>query len=217
MSAITSFDHAQISRWQASFLTSLPGVKTHAQIQFRDLPVSRREEAIQEATAAAWVSDRRLALSKRLDVCYPSTLANFAVSHVRNGRHIGGRQDSAKDVMSPVAHQRHGVHCQRESACSDSEWKELVVENRRTSIADLAAFRIDFADWLRSMTRRQRRIIVALARGEGTATVAQKFGLTPGRISQLRRQFQREWTALQRQALEGIRARGESDPVRSAS
>jgi hypothetical protein len=93
----------------------------------------------------------------------------------------------------------------------------LVVANRRSSIPDLAAFRIDFADWLRSMTRRDRRIIVALASGEGTAVVAQRFGLTAGRVSQLRRRFQKDWMTLQRQALADIRDHRRSTPMRSCA
>ena len=34
--------------WQAGFLNVLPAVKTHALIQFRHLPLERREDAIAE-------------------------------------------------------------------------------------------------------------------------------------------------------------------------
>jgi hypothetical protein len=200
MSAIASIDPSQILSWQNGFLSVLPAVQAHAQIKFRYLSATLREEAIQEATAAAWVSYRRLAAQNKLHVCYPSTLANFAVKHFHNGRHVGGHQDAAKDVMSPVAQRRHRTRCENESDYGEEGWKNLVVADRRTSIPDLAAFRIDFAAWLTSMTRRDRRIIAALASGEGTQAAAQKFGLTPARISQLRRRFQKDWMTLQRQA-----------------
>lgn len=41
--------------WQAGFLSILPAVQTHARIRFSKLPADSREEAIQEAVAAACV------------------------------------------------------------------------------------------------------------------------------------------------------------------
>ena len=93
--------------WQAGFLSVLPAVTTHARIQFRRLPPDRKEEAVQEAIASACVSYQRLAARGRLHAARPGTLATFAVNFVRNGRHVGGRQDGARDVMSPAAQARH--------------------------------------------------------------------------------------------------------------
>ena len=45
----------QTTGWQRGFLRILPAVQTHAQIQFRNLPPHRREDAIQEAIASACV------------------------------------------------------------------------------------------------------------------------------------------------------------------
>jgi hypothetical protein len=41
------------SDWQSGFLAVLPTVQANAQIQFRRLPAEQRQEAIQEAIAAA--------------------------------------------------------------------------------------------------------------------------------------------------------------------
>ena len=60
-------------------------------------------------------------------------------------------------------------------------------------MADQAAFRIDFNDWLRKLSRRDRRIIARLARGERACAVAERFGLSQGRISQIRRAFAENW------------------------
>src|SRR5665213_3453085 len=97
------------SGWQAGFLNILPAVRTHAKIQFRKLPAERREDAVQEAVAAACVSYQELAARGQLDVAHPGTVADFAVRRVKSGRHVGGNQDAAKDVMSPICQERHGV------------------------------------------------------------------------------------------------------------
>jgi hypothetical protein len=47
------------------------------------------------------------------------------------------------------------------------------------------------------LKRQLRRIARALALGEQTKIVAQRFGLTAGRISQLRGWFRRHWERFQ--------------------
>jgi len=59
--------------------------------------------------------------------------------------------------------------------------------------AERAALRIDFAAFLRSLSLRELAILVALASGERTLDVAKRFRLTPGRVSQLRREFHEQW------------------------
>jgi uroporphyrinogen-III synthase len=60
-----------------------------------------------------------------------------------------------------------------------------------------AAARIDVAAWFRSLARKKRRIAQTLARGEGTGKVARMFGLTAGRVSQLRRELAESWEEFQ--------------------
>jgi hypothetical protein len=176
----------QMANWQAGFMKILPAVQTHAKIQFRRLPAERREDAIQEAIASACVSVHILAAKGRLHLARPSTIANYAVNHVRSGRHVGGHQDAARDAISPVACRRHGI--QIFSLPSEHGLRNHFIADRRTDIPELAAFRIDFGDWLSTFSRRDRRII-ALGNGAGNSAVARSFGISEGRVSQLRRQY----------------------------
>ena len=191
----------QASSWQVGFLNVLPAVHLHASIQFRRLRAEQREEAIQEAIASACVSYQILAAKGRLHDAYPGTLATFAVNFVRNGRHVGGKQDAAQDVMSPVACRCHGVrlvHIDRQRGQGHTEgWQQLLIADRKHSVADIAAFRIDFDQWLKALARRDQRIIGAFISGEGTFGVADRFGLSPTRISRLRRGYEREWRVFQ--------------------
>jgi hypothetical protein len=194
MSAVIS------SGWQAGFLSILPAIETHAAIRFRRLPARRREDAVQEVIATACMNYQLLAARGRLDVAHAGTLADYAVKHVRAGRRIGGRRAGFKDVMSPACHKRHGVNVislDAQHAGSEGGWRQIAVEGHRESIPDLAAFRIDFAAWLRKLSRRDRKIIGALVRGERTFAVAERFGITAGRVSQLRRRYEREWQVFQ--------------------
>jgi len=199
MSAIPNAGAA--AGWHAGFLSILPAIKTHAQIRFRKLPAERRQDAVQEAIAAACLTYQLAAAHGRLTVVKPGPLADFAVRHVRTGRHVGGKQDAAKDVLSPVAHRRHGVrvysYCFHRSGEGTEGWQQVAIAERSASIPDTAAFRIDFAHWLKSLAHRDRRIIAAFVSGERTSAVADRFGLSWGRISQLRRKYERAWRIFQ--------------------
>jgi hypothetical protein len=183
----------QTSGWQAGFLLVLPAVQTHAQIQFRRLPLVHREEAIQEAIAFACVNYQHLAAQGKLRVVHPGTLATFAVNRVRCGRHVGGKQDTANDLLSPRCQRRHGMRV--ESIGGD--WRRMLIADRKASIPDVAAFRIDFACWLSQLDERDRRIIGAFIAGEHGCAVADRFGLSAGRVSQLRRRYERDWLVFQ--------------------
>ena len=192
----------QTQAWQAGFLAILPAVRTHARIQFRKLPPQRREEAIQEAIASACVSYQLLAAKGRLHDAHPSTIADYAVRHVLNGRHVGGKCDGVRDVMSPRAtwRQGHQVISLPPSGCGCDGWKQLILAYRKASIPDVTAFRIDFGRWLRRLSKRDRKIISALVSGERTFQVAGRFGITQGRVSQLRRRYERDWRVFQGEA-----------------
>jgi len=79
----------------------------------------------------------------------------------------------------------------------DGCWGEILVEDKRATPADVAAWRIDFAEWLRRLTIRLRRIALALAAGETTTAAARMFGVSPARISQIRELLRRSWDAFQ--------------------
>jgi hypothetical protein len=185
--------------WQAGFLSVLPAVETHARIQFRRLPAHSREEAIQEAVASACASYRLLAAKGRLHDAHPATLATFAVNFVRNGRHVGGRQDGARDALSPAAQCRHRFKAHRIDRYDHigDEWQQMAIASRNDPIPDTAAFRIDFARWLKTLTYRHRHIIAFFTAGETTSAVADRFGISPGRVSQLRRMFEQRWRRFQ--------------------
>lgn len=190
------------SGWQAGFLAVLPAVRTHAQIQFRQLPAHRREEAVQEAIAAACVNYQLAAARGNLAVIRPGMLADFATRHVRTGRHVGGSQDAAKDVLSPVCQRRRGVRVvsydvRRHDRSGGDGWRAMAIADRNASVPDTACFRVDFQRWLRTLGRRDRRVIAAFAAGDGTGAVAGRFGLSPARVSQLRRKYEGLWRAFQ--------------------
>jgi hypothetical protein len=175
--------------WQSQFMALLPAIERHAQRAFRNDPVAEREEGVQSTIVSAMVAYARLVERGRAHLAFPTPLANYGVRHHRSGRRVGGRQN-CRDLMSPV-HPRDGGDIL--NLKPSGEWKEAVLEDRRITPAELAAIRIDFEAWLATLSHRDRCLANFLASGEDTSAAAQRFRLTPGRISQLRRKLRRAW------------------------
>jgi len=57
--------------------------------------------------------------------------------------------------------------------------------------------KIDFTEWLKTLPYRIRRIAKLLATGEQTHIVAEKFNLSAGRISQIRKELLETWKGFQ--------------------
>jgi hypothetical protein len=126
---------------------------------------------------------------------FPMALARRAAQAVHNGRRLCG-QEKIKDVLSPRAQQQHNftvVSLPEGSSLYGNVFDEALIDNTQAPVPDQVAFRIDFPAWRLTRCDRDRRVIDDLMRGERTLDVADRHGLTPGRVSQLRRDFQQDW------------------------
>jgi hypothetical protein len=183
---------------QRRFLEMLPQIRKQALLAFRNLRVELREELTQEVVAFAYSTFIRLAGQGKEAVAYPSPLARFAIRQVRAGRRVGCRQN-IDDVSSPYARRRRGFSVERLDGCDErtGAWRQSLVEDRRAGPAETAAARLDLAAWFSKLSSRNRKVARALALGEPTSVVARRFGLTAGRISQLRGWFRAQWEQFQ--------------------
>ena len=67
----------------------------------------------------------------------------------------------------------------------------------RAGPAETAAARIDIAAWFASLPRRNRAVASALASGDATGDVAEKYELSKSRVSQLRNELRISWLDFQ--------------------
>ena len=186
------------ANWQRLFLEMLPVIKNYAQRAFRDLDPEAREDAVQEVIANAAVAFARLVQLGKVDLAYPKVLARYGMAQFCEGRRVGNRLRIG-DVLSPYARRKKGLRVESlERFDKESgEWLEAVVADTHTPVPEQVAFRIDFPTWLKTQTERNRRIAEALALGHTTGEVARRFNVSPGRISQLRKQFCQSWQEFQ--------------------
>ncbi len=180
------------------FLLMLPLIHEQARHAFRTERPERREELIAEVTANCWVAFVRLLDRGLHDVIYATPLAQFAIKQVCDGRKVGTSLN-IKDVSSDYAQRRQGftVESLDRFDQKNAEWREIVVEDRHAGPAETAAARIDIGEWFASLPRRKRHVAATLATGEATKTAARKHRVSPGRISQMRREFQESWEEFQ--------------------
>ena len=181
----------------ARFLALLPVIERHGHVRFGHLRCRHRlEEALAEMAALAWKWFLRLVDQGKDAAAFPATIAAFAARAVRIGRRLCG-QEKAKDVMSPRAQQRKHFAVQslpdQDSGSDDNATVDALRDNTRTPPDEQAAFRIDFPAWLRRQGERNGRIAWDMALGERTQELAAKYGTSPARISQLRREFLQDW------------------------
>jgi hypothetical protein len=180
--------------WHEVFLKMAPAIVTHAKIAFGNLRAEARAEAVQNVLCSACAAVARLAELNKLDLCYPTVLAKFAVSQTRDGRMLG-RPLNCKDISSSYCRRLKGLALERLDHFDREEnaWAEVLVEDRHCGPFDIVRTKLDFAAWLRSLPIKLRRIAKTLASGQRTGDVARKFGLSDGRISQIRSELLASW------------------------
>ena len=186
---------------EPNFLEMLPAIRRVASYAFRYLRRAAREDLMAEVIANAFAAFRRLVERGKAALAYPTVLAKFAIQQVRVGRRLGS-QLNIQDVMSPYAQKRKKFSVQSlERRHASGRWEELVVEDRRSTPAEIAACRLDFQAWLRGLDRRRRAVAKQLAAGESTGEVACHFGVSTGRISQYRAELRASWQEFQGERL----------------
>jgi hypothetical protein len=180
----------------ARFLTIMPRIEQHGQVSFRHLRCpDLREDAVCEMVALCGQWFVRLAERGKDATEFASALATFAARAVRSGRRPHG-MGPIQDVLSPRAQQRRGfvvASLPQGSRRTGNVLDEALHDSTQTPVPEQVRFRCDFPAWRCTRTERDRRLLDDLMVGERTGLVGQKYGLSPSRISQLRREFHADW------------------------
>lgn len=179
---------------QRAFLEMLPQVEKQLRYEFRRLRPEAAAEAVQEGVAVAFQSFVRLQQQGRTDVASAGSLAHYAARRVRAGRKVGSSLN-VRDPLSRYAQRRQGitVHWLDQPRLECGQWIEAAIADRKTPIPERVALRVDLPEWLGGLSRRIRRIAKDLAIGFTTGDVAQKYGVSSGRVSQIRQELFRSW------------------------
>lgn len=155
------------------------------------LPVVRKYAAIafygdsdRPTKMADMVSEAWLVFQTAGPKATPDSIAWYALRRVNSGRHF---QQSGRSITGPNPRRvkkgtRKGFDVGSLAAVKDRP-------------AKLATLRIDFEAWFNTLNHHQQTICIGAILGDGTAEMADKFGVTPSAISYMRRWLVENWLA----------------------
>ena len=187
-------EHSETT-WQSIFVAMLPEIEQKLRLAFCRLDPEAREDAIEEGVVHSLLAYVRLVEQGRAEVATASSLAWYSSRHVRRGRPAGGRMNG-KEPLSRYGQISNDIEIERQT----SNWIDAVVEDKRASVLDQVAAKMDVGAWWGTFSNRMKEIGRDLAFGCSTSEVAAKHGVTAGRISQLRRSLEESWAAFQQEA-----------------
>ena len=195
-SAVSNMRLLSTAALHTHFLAILPRIEQHGRICFRhERCASKKADHIAEMIALAWKWYVGLMRRGKDPSTFVSTFADFAAKAVKSGRRLCGHENP-KDVLSGRAQQMHNFTVGKLPSFSTmmgTELTEALIDNTLTPPDEQAAFRIDFPVWIHTHSQRHRKLLQDLMHGHQTKDLASKYGMSPGRISQLRREFRDDW------------------------
>jgi hypothetical protein len=183
------------SELEARFAALLPVIERYAPMVTRLRCPGLREDALAELTGLTWAYFLHLAAKGRDASQFPASLVYRAAQHVRAGRRLCG-QEPMKDPLSWTCQRRRGFTVDRLPDFAKLEgdaFDEALHDNTQTPPPEQAAFRCDWPAFLQTRSERDRALIGQMALGERTRDLADAFGLSPARVSQLRQEFRADW------------------------
>ncbi len=178
-----------------TFLTHLPRIAAHAKFALRHVVCRDTRDDLQaEVVALAWKWFLRLTDRGKHPECFITTLALRCSQAVRAGRRLAGA-DRTVDVLSRAARPGVVVEPLEDPDAVAAHLSDAMTADTRTPVPRQVAFRLDFPSWRATFAGRARAVLDALAAGERTSDLAQRLGVSPPRVVQYRRDFQRSWHA----------------------
>ena len=140
-------------------------------------------ELLNDAESIAWELERTAPAHVSA-----AAIAYRAVQRVRVRRIF---KESIRSVTSDKRDKRSRPKLQR------THIRLTDLASRDTSPSDCVPGWMDYQTWIAAYDDRKRAIANALAVGGSTSQVSSEFNVTPGRIAQMRREFERDWNEFQ--------------------
>jgi hypothetical protein len=184
--------------WQAQFLEIVPEIEQRVRRVFWNVESQLHDECVQDCVIHCLLAYMRLFKRGRSESVTPRNLVWYAVLQVKRGREAGAGLNS-REPLSRYAQFRRKISAVSLSAydLNSGDWIDSFVADKRISVADQVALRVDLRDWFNTLPMRTNQIATELALGASTAEVARQFGVSAGRVSQLRRELEASWIEYQ--------------------
>ena len=179
---------------EAKFLELMPAITTMAKAAFKNCNSDKQDDALQSVLVASYWSVRQLAKNGRLNEAFSTPIGWFAIKAYRSGR-VGGVPMNSTDALAESTRARKRVHIEsyNNHGRIKKGWGEIFMTDGRVNVAKEVCFKIDYEGWIDTLQDRQRQMLEGMIAGDTTSELAEKFRVSPGRISQIRRELVESW------------------------
>ena len=185
---------------QAHFLSIMPQIERYARAYFRNVRCpGKREDAVAEAVALCWREFLRWRSASGKDAGeFPSARWPSTRPAAASGTDgvCAVRRRARERHLAIGAQQRRGFCVEtlpNVNTSEDNPFTQALADNMQSPVPEQVCFRCDFPAWLLTRTERDRRMIPDMMIGDRTETLADRFGLSPSRVSQLRSEYHADW------------------------
>lgn len=152
-----------------------PVIRKYASRVFRGTP--NIDELVSDAVSLGWEAWN--AAQKRIK---PNRFAYYACLRVKCERQF---RQSVRSIETPSLH--------GEVKPLRGELTDAIATRPGDNPATIARLQVDFAAWLLALTESKAAYLECFLMGETTSEVAAKFGVSWGRVSQIRRELLEHW------------------------
>jgi hypothetical protein len=170
---------------RARFEERFPEFRNKARRYFSDYKPEAKDEAIANSLFLTWHHVTALVRKGKADDRLLTSAFYFSLRQTRSGR-----------MMRTVKHCHFRDLLDRARKGGEAIVTGINLDayfNRRTSVPDTVAFRIDTRDWLDSLTEQERGRAIDLADGRTTQECAERWGVSEPAVSQYRRKLNRSY------------------------
>jgi hypothetical protein len=180
---------------KARFEQHYPRIHRIATLQHRGLHGDQHEDAVADTIAWAWWAYRKMALDGRDPERLIGSMVRFSAKRVRAGQLLAGKP-RANDVMSRLSGRGDSYFV---TTLPNSREDEAAAEvhdalrDRGPDPAEEATFRVDYADWLATLSDKQRALAEDLASGLNMSEAAQRRGVSHAAMGDMRKTLARKW------------------------
>lgn len=214
---------SRLQRENREFENMLPQILTVARFFWKKAPSKLRrrfehDDFLAEVTAHCFMQFRRLCERGLSGRAFATPLATYACKHLAAGRTSTSAflcDASAQDgfefhpdltELENREHVREVRHIEPGTVARDSQqnirepsrahWQDMLTACGRLNPSEGAALLVDVGEFFANLTPYKRRILRALADGNTPTLVAIMFGITAGRVVQIRKECLAIWDAL---------------------
>jgi hypothetical protein len=174
--------HFTFGQARARFEERFREFQNKARAYFSDCKPEAKDEAIANSLFLTWRYLVALVERGKADDRLLTSVFYFSCRQTRSGRTI--RETRSRDLFE-LAHKGDQV------IVRGLDLDAYV--NRRTSVPDTVAFKVDTRAWLDSLTEEQRRRALDLAEGRSTQECAQRWNVSEPAVSFTRRALERSY------------------------